>query len=117
MSRPVKDDRRASQGSVEPHSEVGVPFGPGTIDPSAYSASDVATNLTMYGYGGSEPTSGGAVGGMAGCASTPDGLGMTRLAGLFVGPQHANRPAPIEYGSDVARPHAGPRPNEYGETY
>ena len=113
MSRPVKIERRAAlPPTIAPFTEQTL----GTIDPSAYSVSDVATDLREYGYGGSEPTSGGPVGGVAGAACPPGALGQTV--------QHALRPIPLEYGDDLGPEHALARlhrfaglAGDYGETY
>lgn len=114
MSRPVKNERHAERPpDVQPFTEQTL----GSLDSSAYTVHDVATDLRDYGYGGSEPSPGGAVGGAAGASSTTAGLGMASLGGIWVGPQHAQRPVPIEYSGGLTAPHAGPRANDYGETY
>src|SRR6185437_15484313 len=102
MSRPVKLERRAAlPPTIAPFTEQTL----GTIDPSGYSVSDVATDLQEYGYGGSEPASGGAGGGVAGAASTPEGLGVRELVGVWLGPQHAFKPVPLEYSGDISPEH------------
>lgn len=68
------------------------------VDPSGYAASDDV----------GRPVPGGALG-AAGACGTMDGLGYENLNGIWLGEQHAVRPAPLEYQADPIGPANGDR--------
>jgi hypothetical protein len=121
MSRGEKLDRRLDRPAVaDPwFGKVIVPSyaSAESVDQSGYSISDLDATSTLPERYGEEinPVAGGYLAGEAGAASTESGLGLDSFAGEFLGPNHAQRPEPIEYTGGCSPEHAlGSRAGEFG---